>query len=193
MSPRQRLSLLLAALVAVLALAVVLTGGTSTTHSAAPSRSATLAAFAASPPALAALHVQADRLLGGGPRAFRARLRELHGHPVVVNEWASWCVPCQAEFPAYQRASVSFGRRVAFLGVDGKDSAASAAAFLRRFPVSYPSYSDPDQAIGQALQTAILYPQTIYFDAGGREVYDHGGPYRNAAALERDIRRYLLQ
>jgi hypothetical protein len=41
--------------------------------------------------ALASLQRQANRLLPGGPDAFRARLAALRGHPVVVNQWASWC------------------------------------------------------------------------------------------------------
>jgi cytochrome c biogenesis protein CcmG/thiol:disulfide interchange protein DsbE len=142
---------------------------------------------------LAELHAQADRLLGGGPRAFAARLRSLRGYPVVVNKWASWCEPCQTEFPAFQRAAVKYGRQVAFVGIDGKDGDGSAAAFLRQFPVSYPSYVDPNEDIARTIQAAIYYPQTVYFDRQGKTVYDHAGPYETAAALEQDIRRYVLR
>ncbi len=149
-------------------------------------------AFKGSPSALASLHHQADQLLGGGSSAFRARLTSLRGHPVVVNKWASWCGPCQTEFPAFQRASFRYGRQVAFLGIDGKDANGSARAFLRRFPVSYPSYTDPDENIARSIQAAIYYPQTVYFDRQGKMVYDHAGPYETAQALESDIRRYAL-
>jgi cytochrome c biogenesis protein CcmG, thiol:disulfide interchange protein DsbE len=142
---------------------------------------------------LASLHVQADRLLSGGPAAFRSRLAGLRGYPIVINKWASWCGPCQTEFPAFQRASVRYGREVAFIGVDGKDSDPSAAAFLRRFPVSYPSYVDPNESIAREIQAATYYPQTVYFDRRGTAVYDHAGPYETAGALEQDIRRYLLR
>jgi cytochrome c biogenesis protein CcmG/thiol:disulfide interchange protein DsbE len=141
---------------------------------------------------LAELHAQGSQLLGGGPVAFHRRLVALRGHPVVVNKWASWCGPCQTEFPAFQRAAVKFGREVAFIGIDGKDSSGSAKAFLRRFPVPYPSYVDPGEAIARSIQAAIYYPQTVYFDRAGRMVYDHAGPYLTAAALERDIQRYVL-
>jgi cytochrome c biogenesis protein CcmG, thiol:disulfide interchange protein DsbE len=110
----------------------------------------------------------------------------------VVNKWASWCGPCQTEFPVFQRAAVVLGKRVAFVGIDGKDANASAAAFLKRFPVTYPSYTDPGEAIARSIQAAVYYPQTIYFNRQGKAVYDHAGPYESTAALERDIRRYVL-
>jgi cytochrome c biogenesis protein CcmG, thiol:disulfide interchange protein DsbE len=181
-------------LAALVVFAVVVAGGSSgTPHSVALGKSAVAAALAGSPPALASLHTQADRLLAGGRAAFAARLKQLRGYPIVINKWASWCGPCQTEFPAYQRASIAYGRQVAFIGIDGKDADASAAAFLHRFPVSYPSYSDPREAIARSVQAAIYYPQTVYIDRAGTEVYDHAGPYETAAALEQDIRRYLLR
>ena len=68
------------------------------------------------------LYDQADQLLPGGADAFQQRLAELRGHPVVVNKWASWCGPCREEFPWFQRLSARLGKRIAFLGVDAKDS-----------------------------------------------------------------------
>ena len=169
--------------------------GAAQAHNAAPSRTAQDAAFRGSPPVLASLHAQADHLLGGGVSAFRARLNSLNGYPVVVNKWASWCGPCQIEFPAFQRAAVKYGREVAFLGIDGKDSNGSANAFLKRFPVTYPSYTDPYESIAGAYQASTYYPQTLFFTRHGHKsyVFDHAGPYESAAALEQDIRRYALK
>lgn len=110
----------------------------------------------------------------------------------MVNKWASWCGPCQDEFPVFQRVSAQYGREVAFIGVDGKDETPAAAAFLKRFPVSYPSFFDPQESIARALEAATYYPQTIYLDRRGTIVYDHAGPYDTAGELEQDIRRYVL-
>lgn len=187
MSPLRRLT----AIVLLSCPALAACGGGSA-HSAAPSPAVVTAAFKGSPPPLVAVHRQANRLLGGSADAFRARLRSLRGHPVVVNEWASWCEPCQSEFPVFQKVAVKYGRRVAFLGVDSKDEKPAAAKFLRKFPVTYPSYVDPHKRIGAVMQAVIGIPQTVYFNARGVQRYDHAGPYESPAALERDIRHYAL-
>jgi thiol-disulfide isomerase/thioredoxin len=150
------------------------------------------AAFKGSPPPLAALHAQANQLLGGGTAAFKSRLTALHGYPVVVNEWASWCGPCQSEFPSYQRAAVTYGGRVAFMGLDTKDHNSAAASFLAKFPVTYPSYTDPQATIGSSLHSFSVYPQTLFFNRQGKMVYDKAGPYLSVASLEQDIKRYAL-
>ncbi|MGI8714965.1 MAG: TlpA family protein disulfide reductase [Solirubrobacteraceae bacterium] len=162
-------------------------------HSAPPSRSEVRRSLQGSPPALAQLHDQANRLLPGGVTAFNARLRALRGHPVVVNKWASWCGPCQSEFPTFQRAAVKYGRQVAFVGLDGNDHDGSASSFLRRFPVTYPSYVDPRSAIAGTIGAASYFPMTVYITPSGHRVFEHAGPYATEASLEHDIRFYLLK
>jgi cytochrome c biogenesis protein CcmG/thiol:disulfide interchange protein DsbE len=145
-----------------------------------------------SPAPLAALHAQASELLGGEARALDARLQALRGEPVVINKWASWCEPCRAESGAFQRAAVSMGREVAFVGLDSGDSSrAEPERFLRRFPQSYPSYYDQSGELGTAITDSANTPVTVFYDrAGGR--YIHQGPYLSAAKLEQDVRRYAL-
>ena len=143
--------------------------GSSQPKNEAPSHQRVNAAFKGSPAPLASLHDQANQLLGGGPTAFEQRIASLKGYPVVVNKWASWCGPCQTEFPVFQRAAVAFGRKVAFMGIDGKDQNPAAASFLRKFPVTYPSYTDPKEAIARKIHAATYFPQTIYYDRNGHD------------------------
>ena len=89
------------------------------------------------------------------------------------------------------RVAARYGRRIAFLGVDERDTRSAALAWLRRFPVTYPSFFDPDRSIDVPLRTLAGTPQTFYFDAQGREQYDHGGPYTSVASLRSDIHTYL--
>lgn len=149
-------------------------------------------ALAGAPAPLASLHRQANTLLDGDKAAVRARLDGLRGHPVIVNKWASWCGPCRAEFPYFQRLSVQFGRRVAFLGLNAGDNHAAAQRFLARFPVSYPSYQDPNEKTAFSLGASTNFPITLFFDRQGKEAFIHQGGYASQAELVRDIRHYAL-
>jgi thiol-disulfide isomerase/thioredoxin len=149
--------------------------------------------LAGSPAPLAGLHAQGGAILGGGANAFRARLAQLKGHPVVVNKWASWCGPCRAEFPDFQKASVKYGKRVAFMGVDGNDNHGDAVKFLEQFPVPYPSYWDADGKIAQVLNATVAFPTTVFYDRNGKLAYLHQGQYLTGGKLEQDIQRYALR
>ena len=149
-----------------------------------------LASLEGAPAPLARLHRQANELLGGGPEAFKQRLRQLRGYPVVVNKWASWCPPCRAEFPFFQRQALKRGRRVAFLGVDSNDNDGDAREFLREFPVAYPSFTDPKLGIAAVFKGVQAFPTTAYYDRHGKLAYVHQGGYSTERQLEDDIERY---
>jgi cytochrome c biogenesis protein CcmG, thiol:disulfide interchange protein DsbE len=194
------------AIVALLCLAVAgliavglskLPGGASSgpSNDSSPTRltaAQTSTLLAGSPPALAALHAQSGALLGGGTSALHARLASLKGYPVVINKWASWCVPCKEELGAFQRASAEYGRRVAFIGLDSADSSrGDATAFLKSFPVSYPSYYDRSGQLGEQLTDSSFTPVTLFVARDGRR-FIHQGQYPSLAKLKRDVQRYAL-
>jgi thiol-disulfide isomerase/thioredoxin len=149
-------------------------------------------ALAGSPAPLAALHRQADRLLGGGTGAYQRRIASLAGYPVVVNIWASWCGDCRFEFPALQKLSAAYGKRVAFLGVDSEDPESNASEFLAEAPVPYPSYTDPSKDIAHEIGATIGLPDTAFYDRRGKLAYLKQGVYANHAELRADVRRYAL-
>jgi thiol-disulfide isomerase/thioredoxin len=149
------------------------------------------AAYRGAPAPLAALFARHNQLLGGGAPAFEHELRALRGYPVVVNTWASWCPDCRQEFSIFQLVAPKFARSVAFVGDDFNDGA--GAAWLRRYPLSFPSYADRSKSVDQAIgaATAGYAPVTYFYNRRGREVTFHFGPYLSVASLEHDIRLYL--
>jgi cytochrome c biogenesis protein CcmG, thiol:disulfide interchange protein DsbE len=159
-------------------------------RSAAPSNRDARAALTGAPRPLARLHAQSSELLGGGAAAYRARIQELRGYPVVVNKWGSWCPPCRAEFPYFQRQAIERGKEIAFLGVDGQDNDANARKFLRRFPTSYPHYRDPDLKVATAMKAVAAFPSTVFYDRRGRIAYVKQGGYATERKLAEDIERY---
>jgi cytochrome c biogenesis protein CcmG/thiol:disulfide interchange protein DsbE len=195
MSPRRLL--LAGSALAVLILLVVglleLSGKNTTPTPSRLTPAQMQARLVGSPPALAALHAQANQLLSGGLPAVRARLATLKGRPTVINRWASWCAPCRAEFGVFQAVSVTRGRQVAFLGIDSGDSSrAKPEQFLRSFPVSYPSYFDPNEHAWEAITESSFTPVTVFINSRGKE-YVRQGPYPSVAKLEADVNFYALR
>lgn len=148
--------------------------------------------LANSPAPLAAIHQQADQLLGGEPK-LAVRIRSLRGYPVVLNVWGSWCVPCRAEFGLLAAASAYYGRHVAFLGADVGDSPGDAQAFLLQHPVSYPSYQMNPSDLTVLVPGGIGgTPSTIFFNRAGKVVHVQTGQYPVQGLLDYDVRTYAL-
>ncbi len=143
------------------------------------------------PAPLAELHAQANELLEADPDAFERRLRALRGHPVIVNKWASWCGPCRAELPIFQKVSTERGRQIAFIGLNARDERPAAERFAAQYPVPYPSYEDPDEKIARVLGVPSNFPVTVFIDAKGKTAFVHQGGYGTEAKLVADIESHL--
>jgi cytochrome c biogenesis protein CcmG/thiol:disulfide interchange protein DsbE len=113
----------------------------------------------------------------------------LRGTPVVLNFWATWCVPCRKEMPDLQAVHKLFGSRVAFLGINNRDSRRVAIKFLGETGVTYPSGFDPDGQIAAAY-AVVGMPTTVYISADGMVLAKHTGQL-NARRLRDDIQRYF--
>lgn len=149
-------------------------------------------ALAGAPPPLAALYRQGNELLPGGVEAYEKRVATLRGYPAIVNVWASWCGPCRFEFPHFQEAAATYGKRVAFLGIDSEDSDYAASTFLAEEPVPYPSYTDPDKDVADSIGASLGLPDTAFYDRDGELVYLKQGPYDDYAELKADVERFAL-
>lgn len=180
----RRLPPLLAAALAALALA-----GCGADATRPLTRAEVLGPLQGAPPELAALHERAGRLVPGGREALARELARLRGRPVVVNLWASWCPPCEAELPLLQRAAAQRGTEVAFLGVDVDDRRDHARRTLAEVFLPYPSIEDPDREVLRELGPAGL-PATVFYNARGQVVNRRQGAYPDPESLARDLDRY---
>jgi peroxiredoxin len=94
-------------------------------------------------------------------------LADLHGQPVVLNFWASWCGPCRAEMPELQRLHDRLGEAgVVVLGVNQGESPETAAAFLQALGLSFPVALDQRTGVSQQYLVNSL-PTTFFIDRDG--------------------------
>lgn len=135
---------------------------------------------------------QANRIVGDGAEDLKARLAALKGHPVVVNQWASWCGPCRFEFPFFAEAVKRHGDRVAFVGIDYMDSRDGAQRFLDEQPPGFVSVHDGDGKAARAIGGGRVMPTTLFIGPDGSTRHKKLGGYANASELEADIRRFAL-
>lgn len=141
------------------------------------------------PKALAANRAEANVILEEGE--LQSKLDELEGHPIVVNQWASWCEPCRAEFPFFADSANAHADEIAFVGIDMQDDRDAAQQFLEEIPVPYPSVFDPNASQIASLGGGIVSPTTVFIDETGEIVNVFQGSYASRDQLEQDIERHL--
>jgi cytochrome c biogenesis protein CcmG, thiol:disulfide interchange protein DsbE len=101
---------------------------------------------------------------------------DLRGKVVVLNFWASWCVPCKAEAPMLEQAQQRLRQTGAgtVVGVTYDDSTPDALQFVRDFKVRYPNVRDVGTKLASRYGTHRV-PETFVIDARGRIVDLHRG------------------
>ncbi len=102
--------------------------------------------------------------IAGPPVALAA----LRGHPVILNFWASWCVPCREEAPLLEQVWNEYrGRGLVVLGVDTQDLESPARTFLEKYAITYPNGRDPDGSVSRMFGASGV-PETFFIGADGR-------------------------
>jgi cytochrome c biogenesis protein CcmG/thiol:disulfide interchange protein DsbE len=115
-----------------------------------------------------------------GNPGHRISLSSLAGRPVIVNFFASWCVPCRKETPLLAKFFRARHGSVNVIGIDVSDQTSAALAFVRRNDVTYPVATEPASDT-----TVIAYdlpglPATFFLDARHRIVKKVYGPVSQA-------------
>ena len=117
-------------------------------------------------------HSALPRLEGGGTGS----LGEYRGGWVLVNFWASWCLPCRAEAPALEEFQRRHGGpRFTVLGIDTQDLSGDAEAFVERYDLTYPQLRDGNGDIADEYGTTGV-PENFLIDPGGTVRLAYPGP-----------------
>ena len=143
--------------------------------------------YAGDAPPLASLR---DRLPGSGPGgsgpapdfAFdtfsgqHTQLADFKGNAVVLNFWASWCIPCRAEMPYFERVFRQYrDRGVMFVGLAVEDDPRSAQDFLKTLGVTYPTGIDRRNEAASRYGVIGL-PTTVFITPDGMIARRWNGP-----------------
>ena len=95
-------------------------------------------------------------------------------NPVVLNVWASWCIPCRSEAPLLSAAYEKFGDDVSFIGIDIEDTQDAARSFIAEYGLEFDNYFDRSGSVRSTLG-GVGVPITYFFAPGGELVYQHSG------------------
>ncbi len=99
-------------------------------------------------------------------------LSSYRGQVVVLNFWGSWCAPCRKEAETLAVLSEQYkSKGIRFVGVDIRDSPATADAFVQNFGITYPSLNDPADEIALGFSGTVppaAIPSTLLIDRSGR-------------------------
>lgn len=124
--------------------------------------------------------------LGGGAPV---KLSDLRG-PLLLNVWASWCLPCADEIPYLTAAHQSLGDKVRFAGVALTDQDPDSKAWLSFHGVDWPSLADPKGAVRGPMKIPGP-PVTLFVNSDGTITEVHYGAFTSARQVQDAIAEHL--
>lgn len=121
-----------------------------------------------------------------------ADVASLKGHVVLVDFWASWCEPCKAALPHYNKLYGKYREQgLIILGINEDDDIKERDAFLKKVPLDFPLYFDKDKALVKDFDVKAL-PTLFVFDKNTKPVsFYRGFDEKDTHTLEKQIQRLL--
>lgn len=119
------------------------------------------------------------------PDGTTTRLSDLRGRPVVLNFWATWCLPCVEELPVIEQAYQAAQGDLVVLAINRNELPAAIARFTATVDVSFPLIPDLSGAIGDRYTVTSL-PTTLFIHRDGTLSTRHIGAL-NAQQLTRAL------
>lgn len=115
------------------------------------------------------------------------RLADLRGKGIVLNFWASWCVPCRTEAPLMETAwRRERDKGIVFIGLAYLDQEPAAQAFLDEFDITYPTGPDLQSAAARRYRITGV-PETFFIGPDGKIVSAVIGPIVSADHLTQQL------
>jgi cytochrome c-type biogenesis protein len=121
-------------------------------------------------------------------------VRNLKGDVVLLNVWATWCIPCRKEIPELQALHQEFGSRglrVLGVSVDAGDADGDVRDFARAFGMTYPILRDPGETVSQLFAIPGV-PASFLIDRDGVVRWRHLGPFKATDPHFADVLKTLL-
>lgn len=101
-------------------------------------------------------------------------LSDYAGQVVLINFWATWCLPCRAEMPLLQQYGERYSDDLVILAVNNGEPADQVEVFVRELDLTLPVLLDPEEAVTQ-LYRVRGFPTTLFIDRNGKIRYQHIG------------------
>ena len=143
------------------------------------------------PPARVEVGIEAPMYAARNLSGDSVSLALLRGKPVLLNVWATWCLPCKEEIPYLEQLHAKHaaeGLQIVGVSIDARGDEDKINEFARDFKMTYPIWRDPDERVN-ARFLAIGVPSTYLIDRDGILRWKHLGTLRPSspgftAALE---------